>query len=130
MEGFATKIISGVLAPKADQMCLLFFVKSVFKHNFQLEHIKCKLLCSQTKHSYSIFLQSNKHSQGYTIQLRNQQESYFTLPSSLNSSTSVIFFIFLRLSSFEQVAVDVMVLTSGTSSLNLIAGSSFLSKQK
>ena len=64
--------------------------------------------------------------------------------NSINESTGIIFqiaffakltyfsyfFIFLRLSSFELVAADVMVLTSGTSSLNLITASSFVSKQK
>ena len=61
-----------------------------------------------------IFVQSNKHSQENMTQLRNQQKSYFTL-ASLNSSASVImhllllFSFFLPLSSFELVAVDVMV---------------------
>ena len=83
------------------------------------------------KENIHIFVwQSNKHSHR-RIPLRNQQNSYLTLPSSLNSSGLVTFFIFLCLSSFELAAENVMVLTSGTSSLNLlVAFSLYLNNSK
>ena len=83
------------------------------------------------KENIHIFVwQSNKHSHR-RIPLRNQQNSYLTLPSSLNSSGLVTFFIFLCLSSFELAAENVMVLTSGTSSQNLlVAFSLYLNNSK
>ena len=85
-------------------------------------------LFSQRKHSY-FFLQSNKHSQK-RIPLRNQQNSYLTLPSSLNSSGLVTFSIFC-VSSFELAVENMMVLRLGTSSLNLlVAFSLYLNKCK
>ena len=80
--------------------------------------------------SYFFVWQSNKHSHR-RIPLRNHQNSYLTLPSSLNSSGLVTFFIFLCLSSFELAAENVMLLTSGTSSLNLlVAFSLYLNNSK
>ena len=94
-----------------------FFVKSVFQLIFNDNTSNVNFLFCQRKHFF--FLQSNKHSQR-RIPLRNQQNSYLTLPFSLNSSGLVTVFIFLHLSSFELAAENVMVLTSGTSSLNLL----------
>ena len=95
-----------------------FFVKSVFQLFFPMRTQQLATFYF-LKENIHIFLQSNKHSQK-RIPLRNQQNYYLTLPSSLSSSDLVTFSIFLRLSSFELAVENMMVLRSGTSSLNLL----------